>query len=61
MYGKDKPHGKFKASYKSVLNQWKTLETTLATESNDLPAKLALPYHPTSCFFTSCFFTIGSI
>ena len=38
----------FKASYISVLNHWKTFETTLTTESNNLPAKLALPYPPTS-------------
>ena len=34
-WGKDKPHGNFKASYISVLNYWKTFETTLTTKSNE--------------------------
>ena len=34
----------------TVFNTWWTLETTLTTESNDLPPKLALPSHPASSF-----------
>ena len=33
---------------KVCLKRWKTLETTLTTELNDLPAKLAFPIHPAS-------------
>ena len=43
IYGKDKPRDEsFKTSYISVFSHWKILETTLTTESNDLPAKLIL-------------------
>ena len=56
-YGKGKPHdGSFKASYISVFNHWKTLETSLTTESNNLPAKLALPYHPAFALITALVF-----
>ena len=33
-YGKHIPHGNFKASYISVLNNWKIFKTNLTTESN---------------------------
>ena len=46
----------FKASYISVLNHWKTFEATLTTESNNLPAKLALPYHSTSSLINNLIF-----
>ena len=32
---KDKPYGNCKASYISVLDHWKTLETTFTMESNE--------------------------
>ena len=46
----------FKATYISVLNHWKTFETTLKTESDNLPAKLALLYHPTSSLINNLIF-----
>ena len=48
VYGKDKTHGSFNTGCISVFNYWKTLQTTLSTESNDLPAKLTFLYHPAS-------------
>ena len=34
-WGKDTQHGNFKGRYISVLNHWKTFETTLTTEWNE--------------------------
>ena len=56
IYGKDKPHGSLKASCTSVLNHWKSLETTFTTESNDLPAKLALQFNPASYLINNLMF-----
>ena len=56
IHGKDKPYGSLKTSYTSVLNHWKSLETTFRTESNDLPAKLALQYNPASYLINNLMF-----
>ena len=45
----------FKAN-EVVFNAWWTLETTLTTESNNLPAKLALPPQSSSCFIKNLVF-----
>ena len=41
----------------SVFKVWWTLEKTLTTESNDLPAKLALTPHPASSFIENLVFS----
>ena len=40
----------------SVFYAWWTIETTLTTELNDLPPKLALPLHPKSSFIKNLVF-----
>ena len=56
IYDKEKPHGSFNTDCISVFNYWKTLQTTLLTQSDNLPTKLTFLYHPSSTLVNNLMF-----